>query len=62
MGSENDEPLESRAPTKEDFLELCRRLNQIGAEYIVVGGMAIIYHGYLRTTENIDLLIYLKNN
>lgn len=58
MGSKNDEPLDySRAPTKVDFLKICRSLNLIGAEYIVVGGMAIIHHGYLRTTEDIDLLI-----
>lgn len=32
-------------------------LNQLGARYIVVGGFAITHHGYLRATEDIDLLI-----
>ena len=57
MGSEDHGPLESRPPTKEDFLELCRNLNDKKVEYIVVGGMAVIQHGYLRATEDIDLLV-----
>ena len=32
-------------------------LNDRGAKYIVVGGFAIIQHGFLRTTGDIDLLI-----
>jgi hypothetical protein len=32
-------------------------LNQLGARYIVVGGFAITHHGYMRATEDIDLLI-----
>ncbi|MCZ6673353.1 MAG: nucleotidyltransferase, partial [Verrucomicrobia bacterium] len=51
------ESIESRPPTKDDFLNLCRSLNNKGAEYIVIGGMAIIQHGYLRATEDIDLLV-----
>ena len=46
-----------RAPEVEDLVKLCRRLNALGARYIVVGGMAIIQSGYLRATEDIDLLI-----
>ena len=48
---------ESRPPTLDDLLDLCRRLNASGACYIVVGGMAIIHHGLVRTTEDIDLLV-----
>jgi hypothetical protein len=32
-------------------------LNEVGAKYIVVGGMAMIQSGYGRTTGDIDLLI-----
>ncbi len=57
MESENNESLESRPPTKEDFLKLCKSLNKNNVEYIIIGGMAIIQHGYLRATEDIDLLV-----
>ena len=29
----------------QDLLDLCRRLNEAGAKYIVIGGMAIIQQG-----------------
>lgn len=48
---------ESRPPTLEDLLHLCRGLNQAGAKYIVIGGMAIIHLGFIRATEDIDLLV-----
>lgn len=57
MDSENDHPLESRPPTLEDVLTLCRSLNAHSARYIVVGGIAVIQHGFTRATEDIDLLI-----
>lgn len=58
MDTPNDDaPLEPRFPTLEDFLDLCRRLNEAEARYIIIGGWAVIYHGFNRTTEHIDLLI-----
>jgi len=36
---------------------LCAALNAHGARYIVVGGMAVLLHGFLRATEDIDLLL-----
>lgn len=53
----DDPPLEPRFPTLEDFLDLCRRLNEANARYIVIGGWAVIHHGFNRTTEDIDLLV-----
>lgn len=47
----------SRSPTVADLTALCGRLNEIGAAYLVVGGWAMIHHGAMRTTEDIDLLI-----
>lgn len=46
-----------RPPGRTDFVGLCRTLNAHGAKYIVVGGMAMIQQGYLRATEDIDLLL-----
>jgi hypothetical protein len=37
--------------------QICAELNRLGARYVVIGGWAIIQAGYLRTTEDIDLLI-----
>jgi hypothetical protein len=56
MGAES-EGLISRAPTQEDFVKLCARLNSLGARYIVIGGFAIITSGYPRSTMDIDLVI-----
>ena len=53
----------SRAPTQEDFVNLCARLNELGARYIVIGGFAIITAGYPRSTMAIDFVIdsFLEN-
>ena len=55
-GTEGEE-LISRAPTQEDFVKLCARLNELGARYIVIGGFAIITSGYPRSTMDIDFVI-----
>jgi hypothetical protein len=49
--------LESRPPTVDDLVALCERLNVEGARYVVVGGMAIVQLGFVRATEDIDLLV-----
>ncbi len=49
--------MESRPPTLNDLVDLCRRLNDAGASYMVIGGMAIIQQGFVRATEDVDLLI-----
>jgi hypothetical protein len=36
---------------------LARRLDEEGLPYAVVGGMALVEHGYRRTTEDIDVLM-----
>ncbi len=58
MDDANDHaPLEPRLPDTDDLVFLCRRLNEAGAKYLVVGGFAIIQHGFARATEDVDLLI-----
>src|SRR6266851_218900 len=46
-----------RTPEEDDLVKLCRALNDLGALYLVVGGMAMNQQGMLRATENIDLLL-----
>ena len=46
-----------RIPNQNDLLILCKELNTQQAKYIVVGGLAVIQLGFLRLTEDIDLLI-----
>jgi hypothetical protein len=37
--------------------EIAKRLSDIGVSYAVLGGMALVAHGYRRTTEDIDVLV-----
>ena len=42
MGDDHaPDQLESREPSVEDLVELCRWLNDAGAKYVVVGGFAV---------------------
>lgn len=47
----------SRAPEVEDLVELCHRLNAAEVRYVLIGGFAVILHGYVRATKDIDLLV-----
>jgi len=40
-----------------DWIELCSLLSVHGAEYLVVGGQAVIAHGYPRLTKDMDLWV-----
>ena len=51
------ENLISRPPTEDDLVGLCRELNQRGAKYVVVGGLAIIAAGLPRMTADVDLIV-----
>jgi hypothetical protein len=58
MDEENANPAPPpRNPTIDDLLLLCRMLNEAGAQYVVIGGWAIIQHGFGRTTGDVDLLV-----
>ncbi len=37
-----------------------RALNTARVEYLVVGGLAVVAHGYVRTTDDVDLAIGLQ--
>lgn len=45
----------TRPPFLRDLVSICRSLNQAGARYIVMGGMAINAHGDIRAMEELDL-------
>ena len=40
-----------------DFKELFRSLNAKGVEYLLIGGYAVIIHGYVRNTMDIDVVV-----
>lgn len=42
----------------EDMVEFLELLDKHGVEFVLVGGHAVNYYGYVRTTQDIDLLIY----
>ncbi|HXD31728.1 MAG TPA: hypothetical protein VN643_11460 [Pyrinomonadaceae bacterium] len=46
-----------RTPDRNDLVKLCAALNSQGARYLVVGGMAVNQQGFLRATEDINLLL-----
>jgi hypothetical protein len=52
-----EESSTARLPETNDLTRLCSALNDQGARYIVVGGMALIHQGFLRATDDIDLLL-----
>lgn len=56
MDQDGDVP-EVRPPTVDDVRRICRALDEAGARYVLIGGFAVILHGGLRTTKDIDLLV-----
>lgn len=48
---------DSRAPELEDLLSLCAALHRENVRYILIGGFAVILHGWVRGTKDVDLLV-----
>jgi predicted nucleotidyltransferase len=46
-----------RDPELGDLLTICKALNEKGAKYVIIGGMALVYHGFNRGTEDIDMIV-----
>ncbi len=44
-------------PVHQSLLQIAQRLEKSGIDYAVAGGMALVAHGYHRTTEDIDVLV-----
>jgi hypothetical protein len=43
---------------QDDLKELFRLLNENRVEYVVVGGYAVAFHGFVRATKDIDVLFH----
>jgi len=44
----------------QDFKEFLKLLNAENAEYLIVGGYAVGYHGYPRATNDMDIWVAVK--
>lgn len=40
-----------------DFKELLKLLNENGVRYLLIGGYAVVLHGYVRNTNDLDITI-----
>ena len=43
-----------------DFQTIFKELNSLGIDYLVVGGLAVNFHGVPRMTYDIDLMVHLE--
>lgn len=50
-------PAKAMDISQSDVQHLFRSLNRFGVQYLLVGGMANMVHGYIRATEDLDLWI-----
>jgi hypothetical protein len=50
----------SRPATQNDLITLIKSLSMHGVDYVLIGGQALNIHGYMRATEDIDLLLPLN--
>src|SRR5438477_11985006 len=44
-------------PVHKSLREITKRLTDLGIPYAVMGGMALVAHGYDRTTVDVDILV-----
>jgi hypothetical protein len=49
-------------PLPRDFRDFLRLLNANAIRYVVIGGYAVAYHGYVRYTGDLDLFVELSVN
>ena len=45
-----------------DFKEFIELLNNNNVRYIVIGGYAVVYHGYVRSTNDIDIWVDIRKD
>jgi hypothetical protein len=43
---------------QDDLKDLFRLLNEKNVEYVIVGGYAVAFHGFVRATKDIDVLFH----
>jgi hypothetical protein len=39
---------------KETLIEICTLLNKHKVDYLIIGGIAVVFHGYTRSTADLD--------
>jgi len=44
----------------DDVGTILRALNDANVRYLIVGGLAVVAHGYVRFTQDIDLVVQLE--
>jgi hypothetical protein len=47
---------------KNSVVEIVRSLNSSGARYFIAGGLAVVAHGYLRLTADVDIILDLEDS
>ncbi len=45
-----------------DFIEFIELLSKHNVRYIITGGYAVVYHGYVRSTNDIDIWIDIRKD
>jgi len=45
-----------------DYHAIFKKLNKLGIDYLVVGGLAVNFHGVPRMTYDIDLMVLLRRD
>lgn len=45
-----------------DFKEFIELLNNNNVRYIIIGGYAVVYHGYVRSTNDIDIWVDISED
>lgn len=49
-------------PLPDDFSEFLKLLNNHGVRYLLIGGYAVAYHGYVRSTADLDVWVENSEN
>jgi hypothetical protein len=52
--------LMGEGPVHSTLQRIARKLDELGIPYAVAGGMALVAHGYLRTTVDVDILVNVE--
>ena len=52
-----DEFFMESSPVHKTLREVVRRLSEEQIDYAIIGGMALALHGFIRPTEDVDLLL-----
>ena len=53
---------EDRAKVQITLKKIARRLNDLNIDYAIVGGMALTHHGFVRFTNDVDIVVTRESN